>query len=74
MKMSMKIVIVLLLMQCIFTQIAFGDIVVQKDAIGPGAIGGQVFGALLLTAAGIVVIWAISIAVIKAVRNKNVRK
>jgi len=74
MKMSVKISIMLVLMQCIFTQIAFGDIVVQKDAIGRGAIGGLAFGALLLIAAGIVIIWAISIAGIKAVRDKNVVK
>lgn len=69
MKMKVKVFTLLVLMQCAFTQIAFGDIVVEKDIVEPSAAG-----ALLFIAGGIAIIWVISMAVIRAVRNKNVGK
>lgn len=74
MKIKIRVFMMMLLMLFAGTQIAFGDIVVQKDAIGPAAYGVLAFGTLLLIAAAVAIVWVISIMVIKAVRNKNVGK
>lgn len=74
MKIKIRLLMMLLLTMFACTQTAFGDIVVQKDAIGPAAYGVLAFNTLLLIAAAVAAVWVISIMVIKAVRNKNAGK
>ncbi|HYE09575.1 MAG TPA: hypothetical protein VEF53_05300 [Patescibacteria group bacterium] len=67
-----KLVVLLLLMLCVFTQGVFGDIVVEKDAIGP--LGTNTNGKLLIIAPIILIIWVFCANIIKAIRHKNVDK
>lgn len=74
MKAKLRAIAVFMLMLCLSVQVAFADVVVEKskDVIVSLESGQSMLRGSLLIGAAILAIWAISLVVIRRVRNKNV--